>query len=108
MTEEWEEITLVDEDGIEHHFVVLDVVEVSGNRYAVLLPEEEKDEDEASAVIFRIETDAEGEDVLVDIEDDDEFDRVVKVLDEMAEAEEDDDEDDGAERPKRGPGGRDK
>lgn len=78
--EQDEVVTLIDEEGQEHAFTVLDIVEVSENRYAVLLPEEDPDE---GAVIFRIETDAEGEDLLVDIEEDEEFDRVVAALEEM-------------------------
>lgn len=75
-----EVITLVDEDGQEHNFTLLDIVSVDEQRYAVLLPEEDPEE---GAVIFRIDTDEEGEDLLVDIEDDDEFERVVSALEEL-------------------------
>jgi uncharacterized protein YrzB (UPF0473 family) len=86
-------IVLVDEDGHEHRFNLLDIVEVEGGKYAVMVPEIQNtanDEEEEEAVIFRIETDENGEEVLVDIEDDDEFIKVREVLDEMYE--EDDDE----------------
>jgi uncharacterized protein YrzB (UPF0473 family) len=73
VTEESEVITLQDEDGLEHRFNVVDIVEVDRRRYAVLLPEDEED---AAAVIFRME----GEDRLVPIEDDEELTRVMTAL----------------------------
>lgn len=86
-------IVLVDEEGNEHRFNLLDIVEVEDAKYAVMVPEIQNtatEEEEEEAVIFRIETDENGEEVLVDIEDDDEFIKVREVLDEMYE--EDDDE----------------
>ena len=76
-------ITLVDEEGHEHRFNLLNIVEVDNAKYAVMIPEFQEAEEEEEAVIFRIETDAEGEEVLVDIEDDDEFAKVCEALDEM-------------------------
>ena len=75
MAEESEVITLQDEDGLEHRFNLVDIVEVGRRRYAVLLPE---DEDDAAAVIFRMES----EDRLVPIEDDEELTRVMTALEE--------------------------
>ncbi|MGQ0570492.1 MAG: DUF1292 domain-containing protein [Armatimonadota bacterium] len=77
MVEESDVITLQDEDGVEHRFNIVDIVEVERRRYAVLLPEDEED---AAAVIFRMESD----DRLVPIEDDDELSRVMAVLEETA------------------------
>jgi uncharacterized protein YrzB (UPF0473 family) len=71
--EESDVITVQDEDGREHRFNLVDVVEVNRQRYAVLLPEDEED---AAAVIFRMES----EDHLVPIEDDDELKRVMDAL----------------------------
>lgn len=76
--EELDVVTLEDEDGLEHRFNVVDIVEVENRRYAVLLPENEED---AAAVIFRMES----ADHLVPIEDDDELSRVVAALEETAE-----------------------
>jgi uncharacterized protein YrzB (UPF0473 family) len=70
-------ITLQDEDGLEHRFNIVDIVEVERRRYAVLLPEDEED---AAAVIFRMEND----DRLVPIEDDDELSRVMAALEETS------------------------
>ncbi len=77
MVEESDLITLQDEDGLEHRFNIVDIVEVERRRYAVLLPEDEED---AAAVIFRMES----EDRLVPIEDDDELSRVMSALEESA------------------------
>lgn len=82
-------ITLVDEEGHEHRFNLLNIVEVDQAKYAVMVPEEQDSEEEQEeAVIFRIEADEEGEEVLVDIEDDDEFAKVCEALDELEEADE--------------------
>ena len=93
MSEESNVITLVDEEGNEHRFDLLNIVELDEVRYAVMIPEgtELENVEDEEAVIFRIETDDEGEEVLVDIEDDEEFERVCDYLDQMMEAEEDDD-----------------
>jgi uncharacterized protein YrzB (UPF0473 family) len=75
VADESEVITLQDEDGLEHRFNIVDIVEVDRRRYAVLLPEDEED---AAAVIFRMES----EDRLVPIDDDDELSRVMAALEE--------------------------
>ena len=64
-------VTLVDEEGHEHRFNLLNIVEMDGVKYAVMVPEVQPSEEEEEAVIFRLETDEAGEEVLVDIEDDD-------------------------------------
>ena len=67
-----EVITLVDEEENEFEFAVIDLLEVEGKQYAVLVPaveEEEELEDEEEAVILRLEVDEEGNEVLVDLED---------------------------------------
>ncbi len=73
-----ERIVLLDEEGTEHGFSVVDSIELDDVVYVVLLPEVEP---ENGAVIFRVDQDDNGEDVLSEIEDDDEFDRVVEALD---------------------------
>ncbi|HOP74705.1 MAG TPA: DUF1292 domain-containing protein [Bacillota bacterium] len=90
MAEESNKITLIDEDNVEHQFILLNVVEMDGAKYAVMVPEEEMtEEEEQEAVIFRIETDENGEEVLVDIEDDEEFAKVCDLLDELMAEDED-------------------
>ena len=63
-------ITLLDEDGVEHEFSLVEVLEVDQRRYAVLQPVVSGEESE-TAVIFRME-----DDTLITIEDDAEFERV--------------------------------
>ena len=82
-------VTLVDEDGGEHDFEVIDILEVDGKEYAILLPLEEG---EGEAVILRIEAGEEGNEILVDIEDDEEWERVADAWEEKL-AEEELDED---------------
>ncbi|MCL5677485.1 MAG: DUF1292 domain-containing protein [Firmicutes bacterium] len=82
--EEREEvIVLTDENGEEHEFTLIDVLEVDGKEYAVLLPPEDDDDDEA--VILRLETDEQGNDVLVDIDSEEEFERVAEAWEELLE-----------------------
>jgi putative Holliday junction resolvase len=71
-------ITLTDEDGGEHEFEVLEVLEVEQKAYAILQPTDTKDDE---AIILRIEKDEGGNEVLVNIEDDDEWDRVAEMYD---------------------------
>ncbi len=91
-----EVITLVDEDGKEHQFALLDVIEVDENEYAILIPAGEGDDEEVDeAVILRMEEDADGNEVLVDIEDESEFERVATAWEELLDEEDAaDDEDD--------------
>jgi uncharacterized protein YrzB (UPF0473 family) len=65
-----DDITLLDEDGAEHKFSIVDVLEVNARRYAILQPLEGAEEPE-TAMIFRMEDDS-----LVTIEDDAEFEQV--------------------------------
>ncbi len=61
-------ITLIDEEGNEHEFSVLDILEVEDEEYAILIPVasgEEADE----VVIFKFSEDEEGNEVLIDLED---------------------------------------
>lgn len=81
--EELNWITLVDEEGKEHRFNLINILEMDGLKYAVMVPEQQVNESEEEAFIFRLETDEEGEEVLVDIEDDEEFNRVCELLDEL-------------------------
>ena len=100
--EEEEFVTLTDEEGKEHQFAVIDVIDVEGQSYAVLLPadspalnDEPLDEDEIDeAIILRIDKDESGDDVLVDIEDDEEWEKVTEAWEELLDNEEEEDEDD--------------
>jgi len=76
-------VTLVDEDGNEHEFAVVDIIEVDDKEYALLMPAEgegEGDEESEDVLVLRFEDDS-----LVMIEDEAEFNRVVKYLEDLGE-----------------------
>ena len=96
-----EVIVLTDEEGNEYEFEVVQVLEVEGKKYAVLFPLNDENIDEDEAIIMRIETGEDGEDIIVDIEDDTEWEKVVAEWelfldedDECEDCDEDEDEDD--------------
>ena len=79
MEEEMDDVLiLIDEENQEHPFQMIDMVEVDGNKYAVLVPLEEG-ADEEEAIILKIVEDENGEEVLYDIEDDEEWEKVVDI-----------------------------
>lgn len=93
-------VVLVDEEGREHNFRMIDMFQVNEREYAVLVPclfmaeetpGEETDFDEA--YIFRVEFSGD-EETLLEVEDEDEWDEVAAVWEERLEAfdYEDDDE----------------
>lgn len=71
-------LTLTDEEGAEHEFQVLDVIELEGKMYAILQP---VGAEEDEAIILRVEQDPDGNEVLMSIDDDDEWDRVAEAYD---------------------------
>ncbi len=74
--------TLTDEDGNENDFELIGTVEVDGVTYYALIPyTEDEDADVEEYIVLRGEKDENGEDVLVSIEDDEEFDRVADIFD---------------------------
>ncbi|MDR0468408.1 MAG: DUF1292 domain-containing protein [Peptococcaceae bacterium] len=87
-------VVLVDEEGEEHTFSMLDIIELDGCEYAVLQPVDDdvSDEEEPEAVILKIETDENGEEILTDIEDDDEWEKVADAWQDAMESEESEDE----------------
>jgi len=87
-------ITLLDEDGTEHEFNIVDVLDVDERRYAILQPMSAGEESD-TAVIFRME-----DDTLVTIEDDAEFERVRQAFEDTHaddEAADDEDEEEPSE-----------
>lgn len=77
-------LILIDEEEQEHPFQMIDMVEVDGSQYAVLVPLEEGSDDE-EAIILKIVVDENGEEVLYDIEDDEEWEKVVDIWNESQE-----------------------
>ena len=85
----------VDGEGEEHEFELVKIIELKEQGYAVLFPLEGDDDDKA--VILRIEADENDEDGLVDITDEDEWNKVVAAWEELV-AEDDEDDDDEEEK----------
>ncbi|NLM21161.1 MAG: DUF1292 domain-containing protein [Peptococcaceae bacterium] len=85
MEEGYDIIVLNDDEGHEHEFMHLESLEVDGNTYYVLLPvdEAEEEDDEAEAIILKLSKDENGEDILMDIEDDEEWEKVADAWEEL-------------------------
>ena len=66
-------VSLMDDKGNEVEFEVIATLNFNNNEYTILMP---LDAIEDVAYIFRVDTDDQGEEVLLPIEDDDEFDEV--------------------------------
>ncbi len=81
-------ITLNDEDGNEINFVVVDGVEYNGKDYLALVEEEHFDDDECEFTILRVD-ETDGDDcTLSSIEDENEFNEVLRLLEEKLDDEE--------------------
>ena len=86
-------VELVDEDGKALKFQHLMTLEFKGNNYVVLAAAEEmEDIAQDEALVLRIDTDDEGNDVYASITDDDELEAVFSHYLEIAEADEEPDE----------------
>lgn len=86
-------VELVDEDGKELKFQHLMTLDHEGKTYVVLAAAEEmEDIAQDEALVLRIDTDEEGNDVYASITDDDELEAVFNHYLEIAEADEDSDE----------------
>jgi len=89
MVDNEEKVVLVDEDGEEHEFALIDVIEVDGAEYAILQPlDDELEEEDVDAIILKITKDENGEDILIDIEDDEEWEKVADAWQDLLEEEE--------------------
>lgn len=75
--------TLIDEDGKEQMFEMLDAIEQDNKRYFALVPyyaePEELVEDEGELVILRAEMSGD-EEMLVSIDDDEEFEKIGAIF----------------------------
>lgn len=72
--------TLVDEDGVEQQFEMLDSMDVGDDRYYALVPYYDDPTKEIEAdtelVVLKSELDESGEETLVSIDDDEEYERI--------------------------------
>lgn len=75
--------TLVDEEGIEQTFEMLDAIEQDGQKYYALVPyHEEADElleDDGDLVILKSQLEGE-EEILASIDDDEEFEKIGAIF----------------------------
>ena len=73
--------TLTDEEGNESQFALLGELELDGQIYLALIPADNDDADEY--VVLKVEVDENGEELLVTIDDDDEFDKVADAFEDQ-------------------------
>lgn len=75
--------TLVDEKGVEQKYALLDVMEVDNRTYYALVPNEDKEGSSTDVKDFLLVLKKEmvdGEEVLVTIEDNDEFNKIGQMF----------------------------
>ena len=75
-------LTLVDDDGTEREFELIDRVVTENNEYFALIPTETADnlsDDDGQLVILKVVEDN-GEEFLEPIEDDEEFDEISEIF----------------------------
>ncbi len=76
--------TLTDEDGNELDFELIASAEINGTVYYAMHPvEEDADADYYEYVILKNETDEDGEELLVTVDDEEEFDSVADYFDDL-------------------------
>jgi len=73
--QEYDLIELQDEEGNTHRFVVDAYFELDEKQYALLIAEDQMEAEEPELSVLRLEQDEDGNDVLVDLEED-EFEKV--------------------------------
>ena len=74
-------IVLNDEEGKEVEFEFLDLVELDGEEYVILLPVEEESDDEGEVVILKVEnTDNEEEEEYVSVDDEEILNKVFEIF----------------------------
>ncbi|ENK1242591.1 DUF1292 domain-containing protein [Clostridium sp. FAM 1755] len=69
-------ITLTDEEGKETEFEVITKLDIEDKEYVVVVP---KDEEVDDAIALRIDNNDNGEEVLVPVEEDEEFNMVAEA-----------------------------
>ena len=80
LMEEFETVTLTDEDGCEIEFAIIDSLKNEGNTYILAVETQMLDDEESEAALFKkVKTD-DGEDAYEIIEDDAEFDRIAELF----------------------------
>ena len=81
MNEEFNLVTVIDDDGTEHEFEELDRIETEdGKKYIALIPADDE-EDEGELIILRVIEDN-GKNMLEPIEDEEELDEIFEAFQE--------------------------
>lgn len=81
MEEEDELFTLTDEEGNESQFALVGDLELDGQEYLALIPADtDGDGEDDEYVILKVTADENGEEILVTIDDEEEFDRVADAF----------------------------
>lgn len=80
-------IETVTEDGEKVQFKLFDIVEFEEKEYALLLPLEDEDNEDAELVLMQL-TKEDDDYIFETIEDDDEFDRVSEYVESLADEDE--------------------
>lgn len=75
--EDW--IVLIDEDNQEYRYSLERTLELDDRKYVILVPEIQENPDEEEAHVFRLETDENNEEILVDVEDE-ELEKIQALL----------------------------
>lgn len=74
-------IVLNDEDGNEVNFEFLDLVELDGEEYVVLLPTDESEDEAGEVVILQVEdTDSEDEESYISVENEETLNKVFEMF----------------------------
>jgi len=74
-------VVLNDENGEEVPFEFLDLIELNGEQYVILLPVEEDEEESGEVVILKVEdTDSEEEESYVSVEDEEVLNTVFEMF----------------------------
>ena len=77
-------IETIDEEGNVINFELVDIVEMDGQEYGLLLPKEENDDSAEDKEVVLMRLTKEGEEYIFEmIEDDDEFNKVVDYIDSL-------------------------
>ena len=79
--------TLTDEEGNESQFELIGNLDINGNTYVALVPVESENSEEEEYVVLKVEEDENGDEFLVTIDDDDEFDEVADAFEDQFMAE---------------------
>ncbi|NLM79885.1 MAG: DUF1292 domain-containing protein [Clostridiales bacterium] len=78
-------VTVIDEEGLEHEFEVLDAIETEDGRFVALLPVYDNPSDtlndDGELLILAVQEE-DGEEMLVTIDDDQLFDQIADIFEE--------------------------